>query len=218
MQSLTLLALAATMAPLALARPQDQSTDADNSGYTLPSSVPASEVLAGIYGTNIPTKATGAVATSLASAVYSYEETLVTDAAYKSVADAVYMAAATASDSDAIFSQIEGVGAVNAPYTTADWYKSGVPASAQTAFASYLGQYKAVESSVLGGATGSATGTTTSGGAAKTTGTATKETGTASSDAASSSTSSGGAFSPMVTGKAMAGLAVGVALGVAAAL
>lgn len=209
MPSLTLLLL---LTPLALAVPQEEDATATASGYDLPSSASAADVLYGLYGSNIPTAATGAVATSLASALYSYEMSMYDDPAYKSAANAVYMAMATASDADEIFASFDGSGAVHADFTTAAWFKTGVPEDAQTAIASYWDAMSAVETSVLGVASATATAT----GSAESTPTETATDAATSEGAVSSSPSSGGA--PAATGMVMAGLAAGVAMGVFAAV
>ncbi|KAK7739618.1 hypothetical protein SLS62_011247 [Diatrype stigma] len=209
------------LAPLALAAPQEEEnagSPATQDGYSLPSSVPASDVLNGLYGSNIPTAVTGAVATSLASALYSYELKLQDDPGYKSAANAVYMAMATASDSDAIFSSFETADPMHADYTTAGWFKSGVPEDAQTAIESYYNGYVAVETSVLGTDAAGATPTTATGaqsGSASVTGTG-SDAGSAPTETGATSVSSGGAPGP--TRVAMAGLAAGVALGAFAAV
>lgn len=209
MQRLTLLLL---LTPLALAAPQEEGEDVStgasttDDSYSLPSSISAPAVLSGVYGTNTPSAATGAVATSLASALYSYELELHEDPGYLSAANAVYMAMATASDSDAIMSSIETAGAMRPDYTTAEWFKTGVPKDAQTAIESYYNEYNAIETSVLGAQSGSASVTGTGSSDAEATPT---ETGATSS-------SSGGAAGP--TRVAMAGLAAGVALGAFAAV
>lgn len=210
------------LAPLALAVPQaEDDATMTQDGYDLPSSIPASVMLSNLYGTNIPTAATGAAATSLASALYSYELSLYNDPGYKSAADAVYMAIATVTNADEILSSLEANGAVNGAYfTTADWFKTGVPEDAQTAIESYWDGYSSVATGVLGGAA-DATPTGTQSGGASVTGTGSSAgstpTGAATSEGAvSSSPSSGGA--PAVTGRAMVGLAAGVAMGVFAAI
>ncbi|KAI1078831.1 hypothetical protein F5B20DRAFT_193907 [Whalleya microplaca] len=188
------------LAPLALAQGLAESLSAATQ------SVPVTRLLGDVYGTATPAGATGAAATSLASAIYSWEKSLYGDKAYQSAANAVYMAAATASNSDQIFSELEQGGPANAAFTTADWYKTGVPAGAQTSIESYWAQLSAVQTSVLGSA---AATTTPTGGSAS-----------AATDSANPSTSvsTAGVQGPMVTGKAVVGLAAGVVAGVVAAL
>ncbi|KAI0004342.1 hypothetical protein F4779DRAFT_600102 [Xylariaceae sp. FL0662B] len=171
-------------------------------------SIPATQVLADLYGTATPAGATGAVATSLASALWSYEMSLYGNKGYQSAANAVYSAAATASNSDQIFSDMEQNGAWNADFTTADWYKTGVPTDAQKTIATYWAQMSAVQTSVLGAASATATPTATSGSSSA----------AADSTNPSTSSSTAGAQGPMVTGKPIAGLAVGVVAGVVAML
>ncbi|KAI0130386.1 hypothetical protein BJ170DRAFT_313364 [Xylariales sp. AK1849] len=185
--------------------------------------IPVSQYLSDLYGSAIPAGATGAVATSLASAVYSYQMALTTDAAYVSAANDVYMAMATASNSDAIASSLDSEGALNGGYTTADWYKSGVPESAQKEIASVFSGFHAVETSVLGAAavTGvSTTSTATKSGSTTVTSAPTTLTttssGTAASGSATSSTATGGVQGARATGGAVAGLAAVIAIGAAA--
>lgn len=227
MHSLSLLLSLAPLAAMAL--PQQEMDDAPptpdptESMYTLPSSMPAAGILSGYYNDHIPAQVTGAVATSLASAVYSYEKELMTDAKYRSIANEVYMAAYSASATDF------GVGdAFDMPFTTASWYQQGVPKDDQKAIESYLHAYRAIETSVLGGKAAGATTTAAapsstggSAGPSKTEGPGSSGGPTTSptgkdDKAASSSTSSNGA--PAATGRVIAGVAAGVAMGLAAAL
>ncbi|KAK8039333.1 hypothetical protein PG993_007744 [Apiospora rasikravindrae] len=166
MHSRTLLLSLAPLAAMALPQQdmQDMDMEMDDpaaltpdptaSMYPMPSSIPAGDVLSGYYNDNIPPQVTGAVATSLASAIYSYEKELLTDTKYRSIANEVYMAAYSASATDF------GVGdGFDLPFTTASWYQKGVPESDQKAIESYLHAYRAIETSVLGGKAAGATTT-----------------------------------------------------------
>ncbi|KAH6648670.1 hypothetical protein BKA67DRAFT_369852 [Truncatella angustata] len=147
----------------------------------------------------------------------SYQGGLQTDSAYIEAANTIYLAIATRSDADAIMSSIDGEGFLNGDYTTADWYKTGVPTSAQSEFATVIASFKAVETSVLG-ETGAAATTATA--KATATGSSTVKSaasgsGTASGASASStSASTAGAHRSMATGGAVAGLAAAIAVGV----
>ncbi|KAK8094653.1 hypothetical protein PG997_001338 [Apiospora hydei] len=193
--------------------------DPTASMYPMPSSMPAEGILSGYYNDNIPPQVTGAVATSLASAIYSYEKELMTDTKYRSIANEVYMAAYSASATDF------GVGdGFDLPFTTASWYQKGVPESDQKAIESYMHAYRAIETSVLGGKAADPTGTakaapSSTGGSAgpsQTPGPNGPSQTSKDDKAAASSTSANGA--PAVTGRVVAGLAAGVAMGLAAAL
>ncbi|KAK7921252.1 hypothetical protein PG985_009274 [Apiospora marii] len=227
MHSLSLLLSLAPLAAMAL--PQQEmddpvpAPDPTESMYTLPSSMPTGGILSGYYNDNIPPQVTGAVATSLASAIYSYEKDLFTDAKYRSIANEVYMAAYSASATDF------GVGdGFDMPFTTASWYQQGVPKDDQKAIESYLHAYRAIETSVLGGKAAAATTTAAapsstggSAGPSQTAGPSSSGGNSASptdkdDKASASSTSTNGA--PAATGRVIAGLAAGVAMGLAAAL
>ncbi|KAK7948115.1 uncharacterized protein PG986_009001 [Apiospora aurea] len=231
MHSRTLLLSLAPLAVMALPQQDIENMETDDpaalapdptaSMYPMPSSMPAGDILSGYYNDNIPPQVTGAVATSLASAIYSYEKELMTDTKYRSIANEVYMAAYSASATDF------GVGdGFDLPFTTASWYQKGVPESDQKAIESYVHAYRAIETSVLGGkaAGGDATGTakaapSSTGGAAgpsQTPGPDGPSQTSKDDKAAASSTSANAA--PAVTGRVVAGLAAGVAMGLAAAL
>jgi hypothetical protein len=142
----------------------------------------------------------------------SHETALLTDSAYRSAANDVYMAAATRSDADAIISSLDSEGVLNGAYTTAEWYVDGVPASAKSEMASIISGFGAVQTSVLAAVSAATTA------AASQTGSATTGSGSASGSAASASTtrsSTAGAEGPRVTGGAVAGLAAVVAVGAA---
>ena len=161
MQSVALLL---SLVPLALALPQEDvvsgppapaptvtaapTETADYSNYGPTSSVPAMDIISALYGTSIPPQVSGAVATSLASALYSQAADWQTDSKYASLANEVYMAAATASPSVTDF----GLDGVDAPFTTASWYKNGVPKSVQTEVESYYRDLAAVPQSVFSAA------------------------------------------------------------------
>ncbi|KAI0151164.1 hypothetical protein BJ166DRAFT_535357 [Pestalotiopsis sp. NC0098] len=187
--------------------------DGGDDGYpmtaTYDTGVPASSYLDAFYGTAIPPKATGAAATSLAEALYSYEMALYTDDAYKSAANDVYMAAATQTNADDIFSSLDMAGVVNGGFTTASWYVDGVPESAKSEMASVLSGFNSVQTSALGVA---AAATTTTGTGATTGASATGSGASATGTAKSTSASTAGA--PRITGGAMAGLAAAVAYAV----
>jgi hypothetical protein len=224
MHSLSLLLSLAPLAAMALPQQDMDDTvpapDPTESMYALPSSVPAGGMLSAYYGDHIPASVTGAVATSLASAIYSYEKELMTDDKYKSIANEVYMAAYSASATDF---GAAGDG-FEFTFTTASWYQQGVPKDDQKAIESYINVYRAIETSVLGGKAAGPTSTaavpgSSTGGSAGPSQTAgpTGTSGNSQDDkAASSSTSHNGA--PAATGRVMAGLAAGVAMGLAAAL
>ncbi|KAK8087126.1 hypothetical protein PG994_002100 [Apiospora phragmitis] len=147
MHSLSLLLSLAPLAAMALPQQDVAPTpDPTESMYALPSSVPAEGVLSGYYNDDIPPQVTGAVATSLASALYQYEKDIYTDAKYRSVANEVYMAAYSASATD--LSVGDGY---DMPFTTASWYRQGVPEGDRKAIESYVHAYQAIETSVLGG-------------------------------------------------------------------
>jgi hypothetical protein len=136
-------------APTVTAAPTGTADDSDYSpAYALPSSEPAQNILSGLYGSSIPPQVTGAVATSLASALYSQAKDWQSDGKYVSLANVVYMAAATASPSVTDF----GLDGLNAPFTTASWYKNGVPKSVQTEVESYYRDLAAVPQSVFSAA------------------------------------------------------------------
>ncbi|KAF7532453.1 hypothetical protein G7054_g7963 [Neopestalotiopsis clavispora] len=189
-------------------------TDSGDDGYaataTYDDSIPASSYLSAIYGTAIPPAATGAAATSLAKAFYSYEIGLQTDTAYQSAANEIYYAAASASNSDEIFSSLETAGVMDTSFTTAAWYADGVDDSAKSEFASIFSAYSSVQTSVLGAAAATTTGAST-GSAATTAGTATKTGTSASGSATSTSASTAGAPAARITGAAAAGLAAAAA-------
>ncbi|KAK8107892.1 uncharacterized protein PG998_009905 [Apiospora kogelbergensis] len=230
MQSLALLLSLAPLAAMALPQSQDPNDefltpDPTASMYALPSSMPAGNILSGYYNGAIPPQVTGAVATSLASAVYSYEKELMTDSKYRSVANEVYMAAVSASADDLFVGD-----KFDMPFTTASWYTAGVPADDRKAIESYVNAYKAIETSVLGGSA-KATATTSGAAAPSSTGGSAGPSQTAGpsgsangngpsqtgkDDKAASSTSANAA--PAATGRVIAGLAAGVAMGLAAAL
>ncbi|ETS81663.1 hypothetical protein PFICI_06665 [Pestalotiopsis fici W106-1] len=190
-------------------------TDGGDDGYTVTAtyddSIPATSYLADIYGTGIPAAATGAAATSLAEAIYSYEMALYTDPAYKSAADDIYNAIATASNVDEIFSSLDGGGVISGAFTTAAWYVDGVPDSAKSEFASVISGFSSVQSSVLAAAAATTTGASATGSGASTTSGASKTGSAASGSATSTSSSTGGAPAARITGGAVAGLAAAAA-------
>lgn len=219
------LSLFLSLAPLAaLALPQQEMDDSapapdpTESMYPMPSSMPAGAILSGYYNDKIPAQVTGAVATSLASAIYRYEKDLFTDAKYRSIANEVYMAAYSASATD-----FDVGDSFDLPFTTASWYQQGIPKDDQKAIESYMHAYRAIETSVLGGKAAAGPTTTAaapsstggSAGPSQTAGPGATQTGK-DEQAASSSTSANGA--PAATGRVIAGLAAGVAMGLAAAL
>ena len=150
-----------------------------------------------------------------ASAVVSYARVLITDTDYVNAADAVYMAVATATDSDAIFSELSAQGALNGFYTTDGWYVSDVPSSARAEIASVLSAFHSVQTSVLAAISVTSTAaspgdaTAVTAGAASTAGSATTAVGV-------TSTGTSTARAAKVTGQAAAILAAAVALGAAA--
>lgn len=188
-----------SLAPVALAQ-------------TLPTlsqtALPVSDFLADIYGTAIPSGATGAAATSLASAIYSFQTALTTDQNYKSAADAVYNAFATATNADFLATSLDAAGVLNGAYTTESWYQNNVPSSAQSEWASFLSSAHAVETSVL-----DAVATTTSASA----GSGSTGTSSTGSSSATSTVSKAGAQGAKATGMVVAGLAAAVAAGAAVA-
>lgn len=146
----TISLLLAAAAPLAVA---GQTTDDDYMDYQV------TQELVGMYGTDIPAAATGAAATSLAAAIYNEEQELVDDEGYIDAASAIYMAMATQTNSNEILASMEVQGYLHTEkYTTSEWYSTGVPASAQTAWASVIDKFHAVETSALAAAA-TATGT-----------------------------------------------------------
>lgn len=135
-------------APTVTVAPTGTADDNDYGSYRSPSSVPAQDIISALYGSSIPPQVTGAVATSLASALYSQAADWETDGKYVSLANEVYMAAATASPSVTDF-HLSGL---NAPFTTASWYKTGVPKSVQTEVESYYRDLAAIPQSVFSAA------------------------------------------------------------------
>ncbi|KAI1341815.1 hypothetical protein F5Y15DRAFT_375368 [Xylariaceae sp. FL0016] len=201
------------LASVAFALPQTMDVTATES--SMPTEA-VSDILSGFYGTNIPAQATGAAATSLASALYSVETSLVADPAYMTAANEVYdaIAAQPTSAQNSILSELGDIS--NADFTTAEWYKTGVPTSAQSAIEGYWSVFAAVETSVLGSASATATPTASGSGSASgttagTTGTSATTTGTSASESGSvesTSTETGAAAPARATGQAIAGLAV----------
>ncbi|KAI1841453.1 hypothetical protein JX265_001479 [Neoarthrinium moseri] len=184
-------------------------------------SIPVTEYLFELYGTATPTGVTGAVATSLASAVYSYQMAIYTNDAYRSAANDVYWAAATATNSDEIMSSLRTQGALNGDYTTAEWYTRDVPQSAQDEMKSVFGGFQSVATSVLGAAetTGDSASTkatvTGTNSAPSITSTPTSDSASSSNASATSSSSTAGAYVAKATGGPVAGLAAAVAIGAA---
>ncbi|KAK6070783.1 hypothetical protein SCUP515_08184 [Seiridium cupressi] len=183
------------------------------------STIGASDYLSAIYGTATPAGATGAAATSLASALDSYESQLYTDAGYLSAANDVYYAIASQTDADAIFSTLDAGGVLNGGYTTASWYVNGVPESAKREMSSIISGFHSVQTSVLGAVattTASTGGSSATGASAGSTITsAASNTASATGSAVSASASTAGAAGPKITNNAVAGLAAVVAVGAA---
>jgi hypothetical protein len=147
----TLGLLLAAAAPLAVAKTTADVADMGS----------VTSILEGFYGTNVPAKATGAAATSLAAALYNFENNdLSTDEGYVSAADAIYMAIATATNAEAMISTLEAQGVMNTQlYTTSTWWTTAVPTSAQSAWNSLVDKMHSIETSALAAA---ATATATS--------------------------------------------------------
>lgn len=231
--------LAATLAIAPLLAVAQTTTDADAIGtvtddgpyYTnsVTDDLPVSFVLSQYYGSEIPAKATGAAATSLVSALYDHMEDLRTDKGYMSAANDLYYAVATQTNADEIIASIDSEGYLNDDYTTASWFVSGVPKSAQSEWESVISGFKAIETSVLGADSGitttatgsvvSATATETSGGSSagvpSTSASGSGQSSATGASASSSSSGAAGAQGPKATGGAVAGLAAVVALGAA---
>lgn len=161
--------------------------------------------LNGEYGTAWPTAATGALATSLADAIYTAEAAIQTEQAYidaKSAMGSVFDSLTNSADQTLYF--------LNPGYTAQSWYTASVPSSAQSVLGTILSTLLAVETSVLKETATAATTATT---AIVTATTATTANTTTTSP--TSSISKAGAQGAQITQMAVAGFAAVLAAGAA---
>ncbi|KAI0484352.1 hypothetical protein GGR56DRAFT_21703 [Xylariaceae sp. FL0804] len=165
------------------------------------------EVLSNLYGTNIPPKATGAVATTLADDIDRYDSSLVQEPIWSSAAGAIVSAALTAFGPSGYYGALTAGGFAQPDFTSADWYKTGVPKSFQAVWASVDSEIHDIQTSVLDAA---AQPTSTGSSAATTT--------TDSGSVASTSTNTGAAAPARATAQALGGLAAGIAMAAVAGL
>lgn len=201
-----------------------QTVELPISDFPLTTDLPVSDFLQDLYGNAVPTAATGALATSLASALYSAERAMTTNGAYAAAEQGLIAAIATLTNVDEIESSLASMGPLNPAFTTQNWYTAYVPTSVQSNFATIINDLLAVQTSVLNaGAAAAATGANaTSTGATNATSRSTMATITSSTTSAASgttsattSTSRAGAQGGRATQMAVAGIAVALAAGLA---
>lgn len=114
----------------------------------LPSSADASAVLSEVFGSSIPSQATGAVATSLASAVYSVELSYYKGPASSDIS-AIWSAAAKATNSPSVVASM-GISGWNwGDIATQDWYTANVPTPVQTDVQKFISAIGSAAESVL---------------------------------------------------------------------
>ncbi|KAK0615259.1 hypothetical protein B0T17DRAFT_381803 [Bombardia bombarda] len=133
-----------------LATAQDTGSP-DDLSFSLPESTDAVSYLSELYSNQggIPTGVTGAVVTSLASALYSVQKSFATHSLVTSDASAILSAAAKATDASAVLSSIEENGYGYAEVTAQPWYKDNVPEDVKSDVAQFNSAWDSAFDSVV---------------------------------------------------------------------
>lgn len=118
---------------------------------TVPLSVDATSYLSLYYSPSpIPTQITGAVATSLASGLYSVDLSFASDPkGAASVNSDIWSAAAKATDAAQVTASFEKSGWYYDQITTAAWYKDNMPDGAKSEVSEYVSMKNSVFDKVL---------------------------------------------------------------------
>lgn len=125
--------------------------DPASTTLNLPASTDASSYLGNVLGGTTPTWATGAYATSLATALYSIETSFADRSDYISIVNALYSAASKDHEAGAVATLHQGL--VPLAVTSEGWFTSNVPAALQTEVVNYANAWEDAFTSVEAKAT-----------------------------------------------------------------
>lgn len=140
-------AFTAGLASLAFVSAADtfSSSTSSTSTSAFPASTDASAYLVNVLGGATPTWATGAYATSLATALYSIQTSFADRSDHTTIISALWSAASAGHVSGAVASLHQGE--VPLAITSQAWFTSNVPAALQTEVVSYASEWEhAIES------------------------------------------------------------------------
>lgn len=130
---------------LAFASAAFTSSTSSTSTSSFPASTDASAYLRNVLGGTTPTWATGAYATSLATALYSIQTSFADRSDHTTIVSALYSAASAGHVPGAVASLHQGE--VPLAITSEGWFTSNVPAALQTEVVSYASEWEhAIES------------------------------------------------------------------------
>ncbi|KAM7197592.1 hypothetical protein V8F33_005558 [Rhypophila sp. PSN 637] len=140
-----------------------RTTTASESLTTLPSSTDASSYLSEIYSPfgGVPPQVTGAIATTLASSLFSLEKSWETHTMASSNNAAIWSAAAKDTQASAVLESLDKSGYNYGLVTTNAWYNKYVPEDVKSDIVGYNSAWESVFVNIITGVESTATATAT---------------------------------------------------------